>query len=526
MVLLPLLFKILDAGKADTPTPPKEWKKETTCNKNTNNNIIDIKYINNVVNINKTNVNIINVNVYKTANNFFQKNTTTVIQNNNDLTLPEMPTRLIPPSIPAASPTDPVNLPILTLQETYASKQFGKLLSSPFSEEEITIEYPDLSAVTTKLQTELDSGYQKFLKYNEYALGLTEKKTEIPKWYDNATHIYSVENTSYCSHGLHYLSLLSFAHNELSKASLNVPISGLIPKEITIKSKQINPPELKFEIDYLKSVSNVRLWGELGVCAFENESQPKEANLGYLVERIARVLGISIYPDRSIKSIRQKRYFPTKEDLPEGWNLGQFGENEGGKQEGQLGGNQGEFRDGIIYEIRSNQFNDDETEIQEGGYLLCENWPQYFDAMLDDLDKALGWQAAGASVLKSADNSSYSKYEGLNSLLQEANYMLSFLSKHIQQTHLISLTSQQEIEELMSILGLPIHIKKTVYDTGVGNPNANPGDGTGDSNSTLKADIPYFGYTSESPKIFQLFTLLLMNLGLINSSMLELGDVE
>ncbi|MGL5871278.1 MAG: hypothetical protein ACRC2R_02730, partial [Xenococcaceae cyanobacterium] len=145
------------------------------------------------------------------------------------------------------------------------------------------------------------------------------------------------------------------------------------------------------------------------------------ANLGYYIERIARVLGISVNSNGTIRSIRQSKAFPQGATIPPGWPIGQWGTNMGGSKDGQTGGNKDEERDGMAYEVRCNNFVLDPftgtpTKITEGGYVLVENFFQLLHIILDDLDKGLGWQEAGANVLPNPNREDrYISYEGLNS---------------------------------------------------------------------------------------------------------------
>ena len=204
------------------------------------------------------------------------------------------------------------------------------------------------------------------------------------------------------------------------------------------------------------------------------------ANLGYYIERIARVLGISVNPDGTIRTIRQKRYVkPIKSlvgTLPDGWNFGQWGLNKGGHNPvlsgGQEGGNADEYRDGIIYEQRSNvvtssKYNPDETTISEGGYTLCENFPQLIDEILDDLDKALDWQNLGAGAVPNADGSGkFATFEGLAQLLTETAYMLSRISQHTSQTQVATLVVQAVAYEILRATGQPLSPKTFQVDVG------------------------------------------------------------
>ena len=207
-----------------------------------------------------------------------------------------------------------------------------------------------------------------------------------------------------------------------------------------------------------------------------NSNLPRTANIGYYVERIARVLGISVNPDGSILGIRQKRVVEPGQPIPAGWNFGQWGLNKGGQPEtgGQQAGNPSEFRDGIVYEQRSNRafldpFNPagGVTELRRGAYVLCENLPQLLDEFWDDLDKGLGWQELGASAIPNADGSGkYCTYEGAAKLLTEIAYDISRISQHTAQTQICVMVCQALANELLRSTGQPLAVK--TFEVGIG----------------------------------------------------------
>jgi hypothetical protein len=234
------------------------------------------------------------------------------------------------------------------------------------------------------------------------------------------------------------------------------------------------------------------------------------ANLGYYVERIARVLGISVDPDGSIRSIRQSRLIPAGEEIPAGWPIGQWGRNQGNDRDGQRGGNQIEDRDGTAYEVRSNRFTvnrftGEADKIESGGYILCENWPQLLHVLLDDLDKGLGWQEAGAAVIPDANNQGrFATYEGLNSLLAEVAYMLSDLSQNIKGGHISGLISQAVLYEVLGAIGLPYNFKSMKVSAEGGK------------------EIHYPALEKESPTLVDLIFLILENLAPLVGSKVNL----
>lgn len=243
----------------------------------------------------------------------------------------------------------------------------------------------------------------------------------------------------------------------------------------------------------------------------DNTQNPRVANLGYYIERIARVLGISVNDDGTIKSIRQKRIIERGQDIPGGWNFGQWGLNTGSNSNGQLGGSANEYRDGIVYEQRSNikKENSNGVEITQGNYVLCENIPQLLDEVFDDLDKALGWQDLGAGAIPNADGSGkYCTFEGLAQLFIEVAYDLSRISQHTSQTQIASLICQAVMYEVLKSTGQPITPKTFQVDIGGNN----------------LADIPYPGISDDAPSNLEQTGWILQNLAPILGAMIKLKN--
>lgn len=242
---------------------------------------------------------------------------------------------------------------------------------------------------------------------------------------------------------------------------------------------------------------------EAGKFAFDdnNFNDARVANLGYYIERIARILGISVNSDGSIRSIRQSKYIPQGNIIPAGWPIGQWGRNQGGAFFGQNGGEPEHDKDGMTYEVRSgkfenNIFSGEPENISEGGYVLVENWPQLLHVMLEDFDKALGMQDLGALVTPSADGTNYATFEGLSSILNEILFMLSDISKDTGQTHISSLKNQAILQEVLGVFGTPTQLKSFEVDLGEEKP----------------FPVPYPGFRNDSPSVFDLFLWVLSNL--------------
>jgi hypothetical protein len=235
----------------------------------------------------------------------------------------------------------------------------------------------------------------------------------------------------------------------------------------------------------------------------DTSNDARIANLGYYIERIAQILGISVNSDGTIRSIRPKRRIPDGTTIPGGWNFGQFGYNERGNKEGQLGGNKGEFANGIVYQQISNKlkpdkYNSDKSEIEGGDNVLCENWIQYFSEYLDDLDKALGWQELGAGAIPSADGSEkFMTFEGSASLLTELLFMLSRVSTHTSQALISSNITQATAKECLQGLGLPVESDYAEFNMG-------------NDKTSL---VPFPALAPDSPTITQQLGWILANLG-------------
>lgn len=116
--------------------------------------------------------------------------------------------------------------------------------------------------------------------------------------------------------------------------------------------------------------------------------------------------------------------------------------------------------------------------------------------LLDDLDKGLGWQEAGAMAIPDANNQGrWATYEGINSLLAEIAYMLSDLSRNIKGNHISGLLSQAVLYEVLGAIGLPYNFK-TLKIEAEGNK-----------------DLYYPALDIDAPTVTDLLFLILQNLG-------------
>lgn len=251
-------------------------------------------------------------------------------------------------------------------------------------------------------------------------------------------------------------------------------------------------------------------------CKDDKKPQDRRvANLGYYIERIARVLGISVNSDGSIRSIRQSKYVKQDDIIPAGWAIGQWGRNQGGEKEGQQGGNKEHDKDGLVYEVRSGKFEVDPNTgqpsiVTEGGYVLVENLPQLIHIIMDDFDKALGMQDSGALVLPKSDRTGFAAFEGLTSINAEIAFMLSVISQYVAQTQISNLKCQAMLQEVLAAIGMPIELKAFQVDIGEEEP----------------VDVPYPGLREDAPSIADMNIWILSNLAPLVASQLKIDIPE
>jgi hypothetical protein len=266
------------------------------------------------------------------------------------------------------------------------------------------------------------------------------------------------------------------------------------------------PLEIK---DVPDSIRTKEIHAALAAGKFSTDDTGNErvANLGYLLERIARVLGISVNADGSVRSVRQRAKLDDGSTIPAGWNFGQFGLNSGNSSEGQKGGKSDERRDGIAYQQISNQllpdkFDPEKSEISGGNVVLCENWPQLIQTILEDLDLALNLQESAAGAIPAGDGSGrVMLYQGLGELVAELAYGQSRISGHTSRTLISSQVTQATTAEVLKGLGLPLAVKTFEQRLGEGESDL--------------AQVPFPALEAGAPTITAQMGWLLQNLGLL-----------
>jgi hypothetical protein len=257
------------------------------------------------------------------------------------------------------------------------------------------------------------------------------------------------------------------------------------------------------------SVRTVEIHKALNAAKFASDNgRDRIANLGFYIEFISQILGGSFNPDGTTRSIRQMKRLKDGSVVPAGWDRAQFSVNERGKSEGQEGGNRGEFAPGIVYEQRTNKlspdrFNPEKSQIEGGDLVLCENLPQYLEAFIWDLTKALGMPDLGATAIPNADGSkNIALFEGLSQQIAELLFMISTLSIHTSKTHISANITQAVVKEILVGLGLPLQQGVISFETG----------------DTDNALVPYPSIANNSPSLTQQLGWVLMNLGHLNAA--------
>lgn len=270
-----------------------------------------------------------------------------------------------------------------------------------------------------------------------------------------------------------------------------------------------NCAEIERKLDLIVNALDAEKFAVLST----DDTIQRTANLGYYIERISRILGISVNEDGSFREIRPSKLIEKGNTIPAGWGLGQWERNQGGSNTGQRGGSDTEDRDGIAYEIRSNNFATDSqtgepNAIAQGGYALVENIPQLLHIVLDDLDRALGWQDAGANAIPSADGSQIATYQGLNRMILDILYNQSSISRASTGSQISSLKNQAMLQEILAAFGFPATVKEIQIQL--------------ENNNT--ASIPVPSLQTNSPTVNDLFMLILLNMSLLIGTKFKASD--
>lgn len=289
----------------------------------------------------------------------------------------------------------------------------------------------------------------------------------------------------------------------------------------------------------------------------DGKTKPRVANLGYYTKRIANVLGITALPDGVTYNPLQPTLVAAVDDDPETdqviipapyrfghWGTAQYKVSKEQLKTGVDADGNPEFEeteapmednyDGIIYSFMSNKFVEDPatgepSSIIPGGYATVHNIPQLLRQILDDVDKGLGIQESAAFALRSAEdaqtnqgsifNAQYKSkictYEGLHSLIGEIAYMCSEISRRASGAQLSSMVTQACVFEIMSIIGLPVDPKSFNAKVGIE-----------ESGGEIQKKIYYPGYKSDTPRMFELWTVLMENIAPILGNQYDMPEEE
>ncbi len=289
------------------------------------------------------------------------------------------------------------------------------------------------------------------------------------------------------------------------------------------------------------------------------EFKPRVSNIGYYVDRIAKVLGINVLADGTSYKPKEPELIAANDldpeteltTIPAPYRFGHWGNQTTTITQDQLktgvdqDGNDefeetdapldGELFNGIIYEIISNKFIEDpntgeRTAIIPSGYALVHNYPQYLRQVFDDLDKGLGWQESAAFALRSAEDARQDvigsendnfvpkicTYEGAHSLKAEIAYMLSAISRQTSGSYTSSLISVGILYELMGIFGLPVEPKS--FQALVGLERENGAD--------VESTIYHPGFSNQAPRIYELWTILMNNIAVLVGNAHDFSDEQ
>lgn len=283
------------------------------------------------------------------------------------------------------------------------------------------------------------------------------------------------------------------------------------------------------------------------------EEKARVANLGYLINRIAKILGINVLADGvTYKPLEPSLVAANDLDpetdqtvIPAPYRFAHWGYAETTLNQEQLktgvdeDGND-EFEetdaplevsyDALVYEFFSNKFIEDantgeKTAIIPTGYGLVHNLPQLYRQNWDDFDKALGLQESSAFAVRSAEDIQTNSadpfdpeftpkictYEGQNGAIAEILYMLSEISRRSSSAQISSLINTACLYELMNIKGLPIEAKYFEAKTGLEES----------SGLDIKQRIYHPGFSQNAPRDFELFVTLMNNIAPLLGSTLN-----
>lgn len=250
------------------------------------------------------------------------------------------------------------------------------------------------------------------------------------------------------------------------RATPPTPYQPFTEAELTTISEGLDPdPDNGDIMPDSKRIVEIHEALEADLYAIDGKNR-RVANLGWLINKMAHVLGLHFAPDGRMAKPPDTKHYKDGAKIPEQWQIGQFGKN-------KWKDSKGTWHDGvgIAYEVRSNtidtdQFTGRSDSIEEGGWVTCNSLVQLLDTKFDDDDRAFGLQDLGANVLPSPDGQQWIGYQGMHQLLQEIAYMLAAISTNTSQTQVLAMKNNALAMENLAAHGMPVEIKQIEMEIG------------------------------------------------------------
>ncbi len=219
------------------------------------------------------------------------------------------------------------------------------------------------------------------------------------------------------------------------------------------------------------------------------------ANLGWLIENSARVLGLRRKPDGKVDMPKERDKYKPKTLMnpysPQGEHyLTTWGDT------------------GRYMPFLPTTYNSDGKE--EKRYDVVSDLPQMLEAMLRQLDVSLGVQHGSEIRVKGLDGKIQAYPNQLALLLHLAN-QIEQIKYDAAKTRNVTAVSGQEIRELFSGIGIPSTQKYL--------PLVDPNNGK-------EQQLPYFGHQKNQPSIANTLATLAVNIGVIVGAIMPKKPAE